>query len=802
MSELWRDSRRALRSLYRSPGFTVVSVVTLALGIGATTAIYTVVKSVMLEPLPYPRPERMVLIQEKNPEAGFPRFSISPLNFRDYRAMSTSFEAMAARTGTDLALAGDDGGLARQLSGRAVTFEFLRVFGVAPKLGRDFSEDDDQPGAARVIILSHGLWQDLGADPGLVGRDLRVDGEPTRVIGVLPPDLFPSTDALVPLAVDYEDSGRGAHWLIGFGRLKDDVTAEGARRELETVAANLAETYPDSNTGWGAIVDPLHARVVEGIQTALWVLLAAVGLVLLIACTNVANLTLARVATRQRETALRSALGAGRWRLLGEQLVESLLLALAAGVAGVVLARYGTAWLVALNADDIPRSETIALDGGVLGFALAVTLATALLFGLLPAWRAVRGDLAGELKEGGRNQAGGGVRLRSALVLAEVALALVLLVGSGLLIRTFGQLLDVEPGFDPDPAWIAGVSLPDTAYEDEAQRVAFYRRLLEETAALPGVTHAATVMPLPLSGSDWINTTYLEGEPIPEPNKEHHANIRFVSPGYFASLGIPLAAGRDFTFADDADAAPALVVNRSAAEHFWPDDDALGKRISFGRPDDEEVRWYTVVGIVGDVRHGSLEKTVQPAFYRAVLQDTPSFASIVLRTAGDPAALAGPLRSLVQGLDPDLPLVEEQRGRDLIASSLAEPRFNATLLTVFAALALVLAAIGVFGVVSYLVTLRQRELGVRFALGARGRQIVSLVLGQGLRPVWGGIGLGLLGAFAASRLLSSLVYGISVADPATYALVGALLAAVAVLACLIPALRATRVDPMEILREE
>ncbi len=804
MSELWRDVRSAMRSLFKSPGFAVVAVMTLALGVGATTAIYTVVQSVLLEPLPYPEPERMVLIQEKNPEAGFPRFSLSPLNYRDYHDMSTSFEAMAARNGTTLALAGEGSGMARRLSGRAVTAEFLRVYGVEPFLGRDFTEDDDRPGAARVILLGHGVWQDLGADPKLVGRDIRIDGEPTTVIGVLPPSFGTRTEALVPLAFDYESTGRGGHYLIGFGRLRDGVSVEMARQELETIAASLAETYPDSNTGWGAIVDPLHERVVERIRTALWVLMAAVVLVLLIACTNVANLTLARVASRQHELALRGALGAGRWRLLREQLTESAVLALVAGVAGVVLAKYATAWLVAMNADDIPRSESIVLDGGALAFALLMTLATVALFGLLPAWRAVRGDLAGSLKDGGRGPAGkrGSLRLRSALVLAEVALALVLLVASGLLIRSFARLLDVEPGFDPDPVWTAGLSLPDNAYDEEAERAVFYQRLLAEAAALPGVTAAASVMPMPLSGDDWINTTYLAGEPLPEPNQEHTVNVRFISPGYFGAVGIPFFAGRDFAATDNADAAPVLVVNRSAVDRFWPGEEALGQRISFGRPDQDEVRWYTVVGVVGDVHHASLEQEAQPAFYRAVFQDTPSYATIVLATVGDPGSLAGPLRELVHRLDANLPLVGEQRASDLVAGSLAEPRFNATLLTIFAGLALVLAAIGVFGVVAYLVTLRQREFGVRVALGARASQILSLVLTQGMRPVLAGVVLGLGGAFAASRLLASLVYGVGVSDPVTYGIVALLLAGIASLACLVPAWRAVRVDPMEVLRDE
>lgn len=804
MIDFWQSLRHTVLRLLKSPGFTVVAVLTLTLGIGATTAIYTVVQNVLLEPLPYPQAERIVVIQEKNPEAGFPRFSISPLNFRDYRALSSSFEAMAARTGAGLALTGRGDGPARRLSGRAVTSDFLRVFGLAPLHGRDFTPEDDRPGAPPVVILSHQLWQELGAGEDLLGRDLRLDGRPTTVVGVLPPGHFPGTDALVPAAFDYENISRGAHFLLGFGRLKAGVTVEEARRELETVAANLASEFPNSNHGWGAIVDPYKERVVENIRPALWTLVGAVAMVLLIACTNVANLSLARVASRQRETALRSALGAGRWRLVREQLGESVLVALVAGAAGVFLAERATAWLVTLEANPVPRSEAIGVDAGVLSVALGLAVASAVLFGLLPAVRSVRLDLGDALKDGDRGQAGDrrSLRLRSALVLGEVALAVVLLVASGLLIRTLTELLDVEAGFDPDPVWVAGLSLPDAPYDDDAKRAVFWQRLVEEAAALPGVSHASTVMPMPLSGSDYVLQFYLEGKPIPPPNQELNSDIRYVTPGYFETVGIPLLAGRDFTFADNADASAALVVNQSAVERFWGGAEALGKRISFGRPDNDDVTWFTVVGVVGDVHHGSLEEEAQPAFYRATLQDAPSFSTIVLNTSGDPAALAAPLRDLVRRLDPNLPLVREQRASDLVASSLAAPRFNATMLAIFAGLALVLAAVGVFGVVSYVVTQRHRELGVRVALGARSQQIVALVLGQGMRPVAAGIGLGIAGALVACLLLRRLVYGVGVWDPGTFAFVAVLLTAVAALACLIPALRATRVDPMAALREE
>lgn len=803
MSELWREVRTAARSLLQNPGYSLTAALTLAVGIGATTAIYTVVHNVLLEPLPFPDSERLVLIQEKNPEAGYPRFSLSPLNFRDYRDMSDSFEAMAAQTGSSVALAGQDGSLARRLRGRSVTADYLKVMGMPPAQGRDFTAEDDTPGAPRVVILTHPLWQDLGGTSDILNSDLQIDGETAKVIGILPPEFPPPAEILVPLALPYESIGRGAHFLMAVGRLKDGVDIGTARSELEKVAANLEENYPDSNTGWGAIVDPLHNRVVENVETALWVLLGAVAAVLLIACTNVANLTLARLATRERELALRSALGAGRFRLLRSQLVESTLLSLVGGAFGLVLARYATNWLVAMNADSIPRSHAIAIDSQVVIFALAITLGTALLFGALPAWRATRLNLTQSLKDGGRGQAGDRkqLRLRSSLVFAEVALAIVLLVGAGLLMRSFAKLVDVDPGFEPEQVWTAAVNLPDS-YEENEQRLNFFNRLLNEAAAIPGVEGAATVMPMPLTGNDYILTMYIEGEPLPEANKEHRANIRFISPGYFDVLGIPILKGRDLNDSDTADTTPVILVNKSAAERFWPDRDPLKERISFGRPDRENVRWFDIVGIVDDVHHSALEETPRPAFYRASFQGPPSFSTIVLKTAGAPETAAAGLRQLTHRLDPNLPLFSEQTAADIVAGSVAEPRFNMTLLSLFGAVALLLAAIGVFGVVSYAVTQRQKELGVRIALGARASEIVGLVVGQGMKPVLFGAGLGLLGALAASRLVASLIYGVSMNDPLTYAMVGGLLAAIAVLACLVPALRATRIDPIRVLRDE
>ncbi len=804
MHDILQDIRIGLRGLRQRPGFSLVAILTLSLGIGATTAIYAVIQGVLLSPLDYPEPERLMLVQEKNPEAGFPRFSLSPLNYRDYRDMNQSFEHLAAATGASLAWSPEGGGPAQQWRARAVTHEFLDVFDVKPVVGRDFGPEDDQPGAPPTVMLGYETWQKLGADSNIVDTDLMIDGRSTRVLGVLPEGLAPAREALIPLAMDWEEGGRGGHWLIGFGRLRDGVTVDAARSDLERVAATLETEYPDSNSGWGSIVDPLHKRMVENVETALWVLLGAVGVVLLIACANVANLTLTRLARQERDVAVRCALGAGRWRLLRQMLIESLVIASLAGGLGLLLARVGVPILIHLDAGNLPRADAITIDGSVLGVSLVVTLLTSLLFGFAPAFSAARPDLAGTMKDGGRGHAGGrrGERLRTTLVLGEVALALMLSIAAGLLMKSYGNLLSVEPGFDAAPLWTASVNLPDSSYEEDTQKVAFYQHLLDEARALPGVDSAATVMPMPLSGSDYVLTFNIEGRPTPEPNQEPNANIRFVSEGYFDTLNIPLHKGRALDRRDREGSETVLVINQAAAETFWSDDDPLGARIAFGRPDNEETEWYKIVGVAANVRHSSLDGEPEPAFYRSVYQATPSFATIVLRAAGEPTALAGPLRSAVSRIDPALPLAQEQTGDAYLTDAVAEPRFNATLLGAFGGLALLLAAVGVFGVISYTVAQQVREIGVRIALGAGAGRIVRWVVGRGFRPVAWGIAVGLAGAVVTNRLLGSLVFGVPTVDVGTYLTVALGLAAVALVACLVPAVRASRVEPVAILRDE
>ena len=609
MHHLLYDLRLATRSLMKRPGYSLLAVLTLALGLGATTAIFTVVQGVLLEPLPIDEPDRVMIVMEKNPSAGFPRFSLSPLNYRDYRDMNETFAALAASTGASLAYSPEGGGPAQRWRARAVTHESLDVLRAVPIHGRDFLPEDDRADAAPTILLGYEQWRLMGADPEIVGRSLRLDGESREVIGVLPEGVHPEREALIPLALDYEETPRGGHWLRGTGRLKDGVEVETARRDLERVAAALEAEYPDSNTGWGSLVFPLHEIMVENVEQALWVLMLAVAVVLLIACANVANLTLTRLAQRERDVAVQSAIGASRWRIVRQMLLESLLIAGFAGAFGLLLARIGVTAILALDVDAVPRAGEIALDGPVLAFGFMLTVITAVLFGLVPALQATRSNVIDAMKASGRSQAASNGRLRTSLVVAEVALALMLSIAGGLLVRSYAKLLDVDSGLQLDQVWTASFNLPDASYSEDEPLVSFYDRLLQEATALPGVTAAATVMPMPLSGGNYILTFNHEGRPIPEPNEAPNAGIRFISGDYFEVMGLVMQRGRAIDASDRMDREQVVVVNRSAADAFWPNDDPIGQRLTFGSPDAEDVEWFKVVGVVSDVRHrgGGLE---------------------------------------------------------------------------------------------------------------------------------------------------------------------------------------------------
>ena len=804
MEGLWKDVRFAVRSLAKSRAVTGLAIVALALGIGATTTIFSVANGVLIEPLPYPDPDRLIRLIDSNPTLGFPRFATSPPDFRDWREQSRSFESLVTSTRASLNLTGDRE--PERIDAAAVSAGFFETLGLPLLAGRGFSPAEDQPNGPKAVVLSEGLWtRRFGRDPGIVGRAITLDGAPHTVVGIAPAavDIPTKSEAWVPLALEITEDQRGGHWLSTLGRLKPGVTLEQAQAEMSGIAARLAAQYPATNTGWGLQLVRLKDLMVEDIRPALRALLWAVAAVLLIACLNVANLLLVRLASREREVAVRTALGAGRGRLLRQFLTESVLLSLAGGGLGLLLAAWGTRALVAINADNIPRAREIGVDGRVLLFTFGLSVATGLLFGLLPALQAARADLSRPLKEGGRGIAGGvGGRLTSLLVLVEVAVALVLLVGAGLLLKSFSQLGSVPPGFDPRGVMTLNLQLPESTYAEEEAQARFFRELLPKISALPGVEHAGTGFPLPLSGGGFFLAFLVDGRPAPEPAAVPSSGIRMVSPGYLEAMSIPLVRGRTITAADDQGAERVVLVNQKLAASIFAGEEVLGKRITFGDPAAEDPKWRTIVGIVGDVRHAELDEEPGNETYVPVLQMPQPRTTIVARTAGDPGALSGPLRAAVQELDPSLPVFKVQTLEQVVAGSLAEPRLNTVLLAAFSLLALVLAAVGVYGVISYSVAQRTHEMGLRMALGASMRDVRKLVLGQGMRVVLAGVVMGLALAFLATKLLASLLYGVSSRDPLTFVLVPLVLAAVALVASWVPARRATRVDPVVALKYE
>jgi putative ABC transport system permease protein len=804
LSTFWKDIRFGVRTLAKTPGTTLAALIALALGIGANSAIFSVVSGVLLRPLPYPEPDRLMSVMMKNPAAGFPRFSVSVPDFDDLRRQTRAFEGLAAAATGRFNLTGGD--RPESIQGAAVSAGFFHVLRMEPALGQGFRPEEERRGNARVVVLSDSLWRRrFGADPAIVGRGVMLDGESYTVLGVAPPGLnFPEKRELwVPLTIQGKEH-RGAHYLQLVGRLKPGTTLARARTDMAEIAGRLERQYPDSNTGWGTVVLPLAELQVEDIRTALLILLVFVAFVLLIAVADVANLLLARVAARDREIALRAALGAGRGRLIRQMMTETLLLFLAGGAVGLLLAAWGVRALVALDPDGIPRSQEVHLDGRVLLFTIAVSLGTGLLCGLAPALTVTGRRLGEALKEGGRAVAGGvrGRLVRDGLVLSQIALTLMLLLGAALLIRSFAHLRAVDPGFRSEGVLTARMDLPPVKYPDAKRQVVFYRTLEERLRAIPGVQDAGFLYPLPLSGSDLILAFTVAGRPAPPPNSEPTTNARAATPGAFKALGIPLRRGRLFDDRDNETAPPVLVINEALAAQVWPHQDPVGQRITFDEVKNPKARWYTIVGVVGDVHHQTLSQDSGSEAYWPQYQDPIAGAPLIVRGPGDPARLAGPVRAAVAAVDPDLPLDRVQTMTEVVAASLAQSRFKAVLLALFAGLALVLAMVGVYGVISYSVAQRSHEIGIRMALGAQTGQVLRLVVRQGMTQVLIGLALGLAGAWYASRFLAGQIYGLSATDPLTFVAVPLGLAAVALVANYLPARRATRVDPLDALRQE
>ena len=807
LGDFGHDLRYGVRMLWKNKGFTAVAVIALALGIGANSAIFSVVNTVLLRPLPYREPERLVMVWEDNSKIGYPHDTPAAANYIDWRDQNQVFEGMAATADVSFNLTG--AGDPERFDGKRVSANFFKLLGVEPQLGRTFLPEEDVPGANKVVVLSHGLWQRrFGSDASLVGKSITLNGEGYTVVGVMPADFqFKRQDVgmWVPIAfTPQQAASRGSHYLEVFARLKPDVSVERAQAEMSTIATRLQQQYPEQNTDLGVSVVSLHEEVVGNIRPALLVLLGAVGLVLLIACANVANLLLARAAVRQKEIALRTALGASRLRLVRQFLTESVLLAALGGVIGLLLSVWGVTLLKTFIPENISQVKSIAVDARVLGFTVLVTLLTGLVFGLAPALQASRFNLNETLKEGGRDAAAarGGNRIRGLLVVAEVAVSLVLLVGAGLLINSFMRLRSVDPGFRTDKLLTMSVVLPEQKYPDHARRAGFYTDMIRRVEALPGVRSAGVTnwIPLVMQG-DSIGVT-IEGQPAPT-GKPHIIVTRVVSPHYFGTMGIRLLEGRVFEEGRDrVDSPCVVVVGESVARKYWPGESALGKRLSPGRPE-SEADWCQVVGMVKDVRQMELAAEPKPQMYFTYEQaDLFAPRHLVVSTEGDPLALAGTVRKTVWEVDRDQPVSNVNTMEGVLSESIARQRFSTLLLGVFAGVALVLAAVGIYGVMSYSMAQRTREIGIRMALGAQKRDVLKLAVGQGLRLVVIGVGIGLIGAFALTRVMSSLLFGVSATDPATLVTISLVLVLVALLASYIPAHRAAKVDPLIALRYE
>ena len=813
IENFWRDLRYALRTLRKNPGFTVVIVLTLALAIGANSAIFSVIDGVLLRPLPYPEANRIVRVFFHS--ANYAKFPLNPFDFRDFRARNRSFESLAGLTRADLQLSGT--GQPERFTGFQVTAGFFHVLGLHPARGHEFNANDEIPGNGQQAILSDRLWRNrFAADPNIIGRKITLDSQPFAVAGVMPPGTEhpgneyngvahgQTVDVWWPFAFRGDPAHRGSHYLEVIGRLKKGVTSTEAQAEMNGLIAQLAREHPDALAGWQALVIPLYHEIVGPSQRLLLVLLGAVGLVLLIACANAANLLLARATARQREIAVRTALGAGRARLVRQMLTESLLIALIGGACAIAVAVAGVRALVSLLPAGFPRANTIHINAAVFAFTLLIALATGVLFGLAPALQAARTDVQDTLRASGRGAGGSRVhlRLRSALVVGEVSLACLLLIGAGLMLRSFVNLLRADPGFRPEHLLTASLSLPDATYKP-LDTLRFWGRLAQRLDSVAGIRAAGVGTDLPWTGyDDNIGGFTIEGKKPPA-NQEFHARFHVASPGYFRAMGIPLVRGRFFSAGDNMGAPLAMVVNRSMARRYWPNEDALGKRITF---DDhpKEKDWMTIVGIVGDVK----DKPDSPAAEMALwwpIEQTPvsvNNMSVAVRGSADPALLTNDLRQAVSQLDPSLAVANIRPMDEIADANVSTPRFALFLVALFAGLALTLAAIGIYGVISYAVSQRTHEFGLRMALGAQPGDVRRLVLRQGVKLALLGVALGLVGALALGRVLWSLLYQVSAADPVTFTSVSALAIAVAALACYLPARRATAVDPANALRSE
>ena len=805
MDTLRQDLAYGVRRLRQAPGFSLIAIATLALGIGANGAIFSVVNAVLLRPLPFGEPGRLVRVSQV--WEGRP-VVYSPQNFLDVQAAARSFESLAACDSGWWHLTGR--GRPVRLEGAEVSASFFDLLQVRPLLGRAFAPGENEPGHRKVTVIGYALWRDrFGGDPAVIGQTVQLDRDPYIVIGVAPAGFsFPEgVEVWTPMEYDarFRTNSRGAWYLTVIGRLREGVAVAQAKAEVATIADRLARQYPDADAGLGGTVEPLRDALVRDSWTALLVLLGAVGLVLLIACVNVANLLLALVAARETELAVRTALGAGRARLVRQLLTESMVLALLGGLAGILVAAFSLDALLGLQPQGIPRLAEVRLDRTVLAFSAALSVLTGLVFGSFPALQMTRRATAQGLREGSRGVLGGrGHRLRGGLVIGQMALAMVLLAGAGLLLRSFERLRHVPPGFRTDSALTFRISLPESAYKEDAPRVGFYRELLAQLSALPGVRSAGAVMGLPLSGAHFNLSFAVKGRPPIPPAQQPTLEVRVATPDYFRTMGIPILQGRGLTAADDARSPQVAVISQSAARRHFGNEDPLGKFIvlGWGSGPGTARAGGEVVGIVGDVKEKGLAEDVPPEIYLPYAQRPVQSMDVVLRSSVSPRSLLPAAEAVLRGLDPEIPLARPATLDEVLARSISEPRFYMLLLGTFAFLAVFLAALGIFGVMSYAVVQRSREIGIRVALGAHPCDVLRMVLRHALVLAVVGVSAGLAGALALSRVIGSLLFELSPTDPATLGAVAVLLTAVALLASWLPARRATRVDPLIALRSE
>ncbi len=806
MDAFLNDIRYASRNLIKRPAFTLIAAITLALGIGANTAIFSSFYALLLKPLPFPELHRVVAVWDSYPSRGVKRNEVAMANYLDWRAQNQSFEQLALYRWWSANLTGIDP--PERIQGFQVTANFLETLGVKPIMGRNFTAEENQPGKEAVTIITYALWQRrFGGDPDILGKTITLSGVACTVVGVMPEKFAYPANAEVynPIAIAPQlASSRQFNSYYVVGRLKPGASVQSAQADIDSITTRLEQQYPETNTGVRASVFPIVADTVRKYELGIWMGMAAVAFVLLIACANVANLMLARASGRQKEIALRAALGASRWRIIRQLLTESSIVALFGGALGVLVAVWGIDALRAANPGDAakfaPGWNQLGINFTVLVFTIALSLLSGLLFGLAPALQVSKPNLNEALKDGSRQTSGRSHRLRSSLVILEFALSLVLLVGAGLFFRSFIAVFKTDPGFNPDNVLTMNLILSATKYREESQSAAFYADLVQRVKAEPGVQSAAAVNYLPLGGSNSSDAYLIEGEAEPAPGKENIGRYRVCTPDYFTTMQIPLLRGRGFTEQDKAGAPPVVIVNETLARKHWPGQAAMGKRIRFHAPLDR-APWMEVVGVIKDVKH-ELTLEVTPEYYLPHAQDVWRSMVVVARTAVDPSSLAGSIRQDVWSIDKDQPVFDVRTMQEVRSMSVALQQFNSMMIGIFAAVALLLAAIGIYGVMAFAVTQRTREIGIRMALGARKTDVLKLVVANGMRLAVIGLAIGLVASWALTRFISTLLFGVEPTDPLTFSVVSVCLLAAAFLACYLPARRATKVDPLEALRYE